>query len=570
MEKEKTLQTTATSQAEQEWWATGDTPVRTGTRVTYLIDGASALNIMCRHFLCAQRYIYLACWGLTAQIELVRGPYRLVGPQGSPEQEELLETLRAEGCSEADIEFWCTHDLTMQAVLGYAVQKRIEVKVLLWHCPEAFEHYNLQETRKQLEEVGVTCLLDNSSFGILHHPAESLHQKIAVVDGTHAFVGGIDPLIEKGGDFDRWDTPMHYFDTPLRRNEQNQTPHPWHDVHALIEGPAAGDVELNFRQRWNEVATKQHHGKEFHIPERPLPEARPSNSIVQVVRTIPQHTYDFDPDPGYQDIAQVYEHALSNIQRFAYIENQYFWLRGYAGVDVALMGFDSVDMEHNIRALGAALQRGAFVSLVLPDHPNVGRAFTDAGLARLRDEAPQALEEGRLQVYCLGTSMHIDSKEHYRPIYVHAKVLTADDRFSTVGSANLNNRGMRDDTEMNIAVLDNRLAYNLRLMLQGEHLGLLEERDLFVLMRLIGQQFQSKSEKEHAVQVHDLLQEQLSDPWQAHQLMHQRAWENLQRYKDGQPLIGHLLPYLTAAEATDQGLPFNEEHGWLEEPPANV
>lgn len=55
--------------------------------------------------------------------------------------------------------------------------------------------------------------------GLVHHPVESLHQKTAVIDGTHAFVGGVDLLIEKQGDYDRWDTPMHAFNTPLRRNE---------------------------------------------------------------------------------------------------------------------------------------------------------------------------------------------------------------------------------------------------------------------------------------------------------------------------------------------------------------
>jgi hypothetical protein len=30
--------------------------------------------------------------------------------------------------------------------------------------------------------------------------------------------------------------------------------------------------------------------------------------------------------------------------------------------------------------------------------------------------------------------------------------------------------------------------------------------------------------------------------------------------------VGHLLPYLTAEEAKQQGLNFREEHGWLEEP----
>ncbi len=560
------MQTTPTSQADQTWWAIGDTLVRTGSRVTYLIDGGTALDIMCRHFIRARKYIYLACWGLTAHMELVRGKFHQAGPEGSPEQEELLEGLRIEGCTEDDITFWRTHSLTVRAVLGYAVQKGVEVKVLLWQCSDAFSHYKPHEAKEQLEAAGITCLLDHSSLGILHHPVESLHQKIAIVDGTHGFVGGIDPLIEKSGDFDRWDTPIHYFDNPLRRNKEGQTSHPWHDVHCIIEGPAAGDVELNFRQRWNEVAARQQLETQLHIPARPLPEAQKSTAQVQIIRTIPQHTYDFDPKDGIQGIAQVYEHALHNIQRFAYIENQYFWLRGFMGVDLPLMGFDSIDIEHNIRELGAALQRGAFVSFVLPDHPNVGRAFTDAALSRLRDEASQALEEGRIQVYCLGTSMRIGEKEHYRPIYVHAKVLIVDDRWSTVGSANLNNRGMRDDTEMNVAALDSRSAHNLRLMLQAEHLGLAQEQDLFALSRLIGQQFQSEREKERAVCVHDALQEQLGDPWQAHQLMHSRAWENLQRYRDGQPLIGHLLPYLSAEEATAQGLPFDEEHGWIEEP----
>ena len=49
-------------------------------------------------------------------------------------------------------------------------------------------------------------------------------------------------------------------------------------------------------------------------------------------------------------------------------------------------------------------------------------------------------------------------------------------------------------------------------------------------------------------------------------MMHKQAWENLQRYKANQPLIGHLLPYLTADEAARQGLNFQEEHGWIEEP----
>jgi phosphatidylserine/phosphatidylglycerophosphate/cardiolipin synthase-like enzyme len=129
------------------------------------------------------------------------------------------------------------------------VSKGVEVNVLIWSSSEWFSHSDPKAAQEQLTQVGVTCILDDSSFGILHHPIESLHQKIAIVDGTHAFVGGIDMLIELSGDYDRWDTHFHHYSSPLRSNEENRTPHNWHDAHAIIEGPAVGDVELNFRQR---------------------------------------------------------------------------------------------------------------------------------------------------------------------------------------------------------------------------------------------------------------------------------------------------------------------------------
>ena len=49
-------------------------------------------------------------------------------------------------------------------------------------------------------------------------------------------------------------------------------------------------------------------------------------------------------------------------------------------------------------------------------------------------------------------------------------------------------------------------------------------------------------------------------------MMVERAQENLRRYKAKQPFVGHLLPYLSAAEAKREQLNFNEELGWLETP----
>ena len=550
----------------RNWWAEGDTPVHNDSHVTYLVDGRAAMLAMGRHFLGARKYIYLANWGMTPGIELIRGTDHRAGPDGSPEQEALIEELRAEGLAEAAIEFWRTHALSLEAVLGYAVSKGVEVKVLLWDSPEFFSHYQPEEARDQLTRVGVTCLLDDSARGLIHHPVESLHQKISIVDGTHAFVGGVDPLIERGGEFDRWDTYAHPFSTPLRRTHEQTSPHPWHDAHSIIEGPAAGDVELNFRQRWNDVVQRHLLDKDLFVAEHPLAPPLESKMPVQVARTIPQHTYNFTPTGGIQGIAQLYAHAFSNIQRFVYLENQYFWLRAYTGIDAALAGFDNPDMERNIQELAEALRRGAAMSIILPDHPNVGRAFTDAALTRLREKAPAAAIEGRIQAFCLATSEVQENSTHYRPIYVHAKVAIVDDLWATVGSGNLNNRGMRDDTEMNVATLDMALAQGLRLMLQGEHLGLVSDDQMPDLSRLLSQQRQTQAARSRAVQALGSLHETLGDPLVALRMMHEQAWENLRRYKAKQPLLSHLLPYLTEAEAREQELNFREAHGWIEEP----
>lgn len=547
-----------------QWWATGDTPVHTDSRLAYLVDGRVAMLTMCRHFLRARHYIYAGDWGLTAEMAMVRGIDQRVGPDGSPEQEAFMNELRSFGLDDAALEFWRTHELTVQAVLGYMVSRGVEVKVLIWKGSPLFSSCDVEASYQQLTAVGVACILDDSSFGLLHHPAESLHQKLSVVDGTSAFVGGIDLLIEPGGQFDRWDTHDHLFNTKLRLNNAGHTPHPWHDVHTLIEGPAAGDVELNFRQRWNNVVERHHLKDALLIPEHPQAQPLLTKSVMQVVRTIPEHTYTFEPNI-VRGIAQIYAHALNTIQRFVYLENQYFWLRAYTGIDIPFLGENSPEMEQNFSELRAALERGAAMSIILPDHPNVGRAFTDEALHLLRMQEPQAVEEGRLYAFTLATSTAEEDGMYYRPIYVHAKVAIIDDLWSTVGSANLNNRGMRDDTEMNVATLDAELAHGLRLTLQAEHLGLVSDEELFMLSRLLGRQPQPAQEQEQAAGVLKYLQETLGDPITAVRMMHERAWQNLQRYKEKQLLVGHLLPYLTAEEAQQQGLNFREEHGWLEE-----
>ncbi|MEJ7744615.1 MAG: phospholipase D-like domain-containing protein [Nocardioidaceae bacterium] len=55
------------------------------------------------------------------------------------------------------------------------------------------------------------------------------------------------------------------------------------------------------------------------------------------------------------------------------------------------------------------------------------------------------------------------------PVYVHAKVAIIDDRWLTIGSANLNEHSLFNDTEMNVLTSSTTLARNTRLRLWAEH-----------------------------------------------------------------------------------------------------
>jgi phosphatidylserine/phosphatidylglycerophosphate/cardiolipin synthase-like enzyme len=260
---------------------------------------------------------------------------------------------------------------------------------------------------------------------------------------------------------------------------------------------------------------------------------------------------------------------VRNAERFVYLENQYLWLYPYLtpwaiAVKLALPQTESPDMRRNISKLAEALRRGATVAIVLPDHPNVGRMSTDDSLQRLQEEAPEAAREGRIRAFCLATGAEVNGEVAYRPIYVHAKVAIIDDMWATVGSANLNNRGMRDDTEMNVAVLEPELARDLRLLLTAEHLGLVTEDSMLAVSRHLGHQRQLGILDEQAAELVRTLHETLEDPLEGLRLMVERAEDNLGRFKARQPLMGHLLPYLTGEEAKRQGLRFDEQQGWVE------
>ena len=97
--------------------------------------------------------------------------------------------------------------------------------------------------------------------------------------------------------------------------------------------------------------------------------------------------------------------------------------------------------------------------------PNSGGDDTRGALAELI-----AADNGRGRL--LACTLYARHGSLADPVYVHAKVGIVDDRWLTIGSANLNEHSLFNDTEMNIVCHDQDVVRSTRLRLWAEHLEL--------------------------------------------------------------------------------------------------
>jgi phosphatidylserine/phosphatidylglycerophosphate/cardiolipin synthase-like enzyme len=254
------------------------------------------------------------------------------------------------------------------------------------------------------------------------------HEKTIVVDDRIAFVGGIDLTSESG---DRYDWNHH----PPRATVG------WHDACARIEGPAVADVAEHFRMRWSEVTGE--------TLESVRPPEEAGDVELQIVRTIPERIYDARPKGDFR-ILESYLRALKAAQRFIYIENQFLWS---PEIEAVLQDKVENPPHPDFR-----------VVLVLPAKPNSGSDDTRGMLACLIE----ADDDGHV----LACTLYARSGMHADPVYIHAKIAIIDDEWLTLGSANLNEHSLFNDTEMNVVAHDPGLARETRLRLWAEHLEL--------------------------------------------------------------------------------------------------
>jgi phosphatidylserine/phosphatidylglycerophosphate/cardiolipin synthase-like enzyme len=350
----------------------------------------------------------------TAMADAIRGAQRSIWVAGwhiSPH----FELVRGE------------HGESIGALLAAAAE-RLDVRVLVWAgAPVPLFHPTRAEVEDAVRELTrstrIRCRTDPRE-----HPFHCHHEKTMIVDAELAFVGGID-MTDLAGD--RYDTGRH----PARRRMG------WHDVGSCLRGPAVADVASHFALRWRELT-----GESLPVSD---PGEPAGSHTVQVVRTVAEGMYDELPNGDFR-ILESYVRAIGQAQRLVYLENQFLW----APEITELLSRKLRDPPHD----------DFRVVILLPSRANNGQDDTLGQVAVLKD----ADRGDRLVVATLRSL----TGERGDRLYVHAKVGIVDDRWLTIGSANLNAHSLFNDTEMNVVTDDPGLARGTRIRLWAEHLDL--------------------------------------------------------------------------------------------------
>lgn len=298
---------------------------------------------------------------------------------------------------------------------------------------------------------------------------------------------------------------------------------PYQDYACRIDGGRALiALYNNFVKAWDRAAGDRTHAASSASVSRELPhgspparllrKAGPDDSTVQIVLT--------QPEEQDKTIKEIYFRAVTQASLAAgylYVENQYFQYEDWAqhllaerkkvvaawkaGSVKAGKSLEDMPVMHvfivipvperaqmvprthdTLAALGqhdgmtgqnkmiddynkqpkTRQVRGGFgitneVEVQLPDVVRHSNGINKPGAMTLESEFGLKVSVAMLNVSAFDTD-----RWRYREIYIHSKLMLVDDVFMTLGSANLNQRSMAVDSEINIATTDARVTGDLR------------------------------------------------------------------------------------------------------------
>jgi phosphatidylserine/phosphatidylglycerophosphate/cardiolipin synthase-like enzyme len=385
-------------------------------RARVLVDADEYYSAFCQAALRARRHIYISGWQFDTQARLLRPD-----PAAPP-----------------------AHPIELLPFLNHLceVNPALEIYITAWDYSVlyALEREWLQKLKFDFQSHS------RVHFEFLKHPNPGgcHHQKLVIIDGRVAFVGGLD-LCDS-----RWDTRRHSRGDPARIDTHGKPYKPFHDIQVGLEGPVVSTLEQIFLHGWRMAGGLP--------PALPLADAphlqavadgatslQGSASLLGEVgsplagrRVAVSRTEWTDDGQVVGEIQALFERAILDAERLIYIETQYFTSKALAEalyyrladparskLQVVLVMPDGADSPKEDFVLGN--RQRAVRRFVADVSRHFGHVFRLLMSSETTDDAP-----------CPAT-------------FIHSKLMIVDDEFLTIGSANFTNRSLRIDREVNVA-----------------------------------------------------------------------------------------------------------------------
>jgi cardiolipin synthase len=278
-------------------------------------------------------------------------------------------------------------------------KSREGVKVYLLH-----DHFGSFGTPrsfwKEMKQAGVHIRASHPfKWTAPFHYVHRDHRKLIVIDSKKAFTGGLNIANEYSG-------------LRLRRRSRG-----WRDTGIMVEGPVVKELLDTFKRSWTSWEGKR-------IVFKETGEEKTVKEPNAGIPALPIFVYS---RKGRKRMRSLLRYSVENAKTEILLTTAYF-----------------IPSRRMIAVLEGAVKRGAKVSLLVPGKSDIpaasyaGRAF----FTRL-------LKSG-VDIYT------------YRGEMLHAKTYLFDQRWSIVGSTNLDYQSLRYNDEGNIGILDSPFAASLR------------------------------------------------------------------------------------------------------------
>ena len=241
--------------------------------------------------------------------------------------------------------------------------------------------------------------------------AERSHARVVVVDGRVGYTGGF-------GLADYW--------LGAGRSE-----HEWRETNVRFEGPAVAQLQATFATTWAEATGELLTGRAFYPSVAfDAAVAGTSDGAAAAAGTVEAGLFHAVPSTGSTAAERYYALSIAGARQRLYITNAYF-----------------IPDDDFRRLLIAAAHRGVDVRVLTTGPRSDVKTARWAGRFRY-----EGLLAGGVRIY------------EYQPSNMHAKTLSVDGRWGSVGSMNFDNRSLAFNDETTLLVLDSTVVGTMERM----------------------------------------------------------------------------------------------------------